>query len=134
MLPGLAEVSAHFSLAPSLLSAQNVMGYCRVEQSTCAGMRSVICGTARRIAKALPSASGRRSTAHGHLHCLAWVSIRPRLPCASPPSQEPCVQQRLGPGGVRVVSSQLQAFQRCHSLCCDRETKCGRWEITGTSV
>lgn len=51
-----------------------------------------------------------------------------------PTSQEPCAQQRLGPGGVRVVSSQLQDLQRCHSLCRDRETKCERWEITGRSV
>lgn len=107
MLPGLAEVSVHFSLAPSLLSTQNVMGYCRVEQSTCAGMRSVICGTARRIAKALPSASGRRSAAHGHLHCLAWVSIRPRLPCASPPTgavRSAAAGPWWGEGGLKPVA------------------------------
>lgn len=77
------------------------------------------CCTARKIAKALPSASGPRSAAHGHL--FPCVDVRPRLSESLPVPPfslwEQCAQQRLGPRKEKAVSQASCKFSKGVVLC-----------------
>lgn len=77
------------------------------------------CDTARKIAKALPSASEPESGAHGHL--FPCVHVRPRLSQSLPVSPlslwEQYARQRLGPRKERAVSQTGCKFSKGVILC-----------------
>lgn len=77
------------------------------------------CGTARKIATALPSASGPESAARGRL--FPCPDVRPRLSQSLPVPPlslwERCARQRLGPRGERAVSQGTCKFSKGVVLC-----------------